>query len=86
MSKKAKGKSGRKRRYLGPHTPRKVPDGFVIVHNFVPTGEQRTWLGLGGFRAWGEPEENLPTLDYRVRPCDCGWAGLPHYNVVRGED
>jgi hypothetical protein len=85
MSGKPRERARLKGRYLS-RTPRKVPDGFVIVHNFIPIGRQRTLLGLDGFRAWTVPAGELKSPGPGLAPCDCGWAGLPHYNVVRGKD
>jgi hypothetical protein len=64
--------------------PKKIPDGWVLVHNQVVPQRR---LGLNGFRAWleklGSRDPSAPPL---VR-CECDWAGrnangeIPHYRV-----
>jgi hypothetical protein len=55
--------------------PKSVPTGRVLAHNPV-RHTINTLCGANGFRSWTWPIENKP--DHFV-PCDCGYAGLPHY-------
>ena len=60
-------------RYIPVGTsPRRVPMGRIIVHNFAPPGPN-VRSGLDGFRVWSD----VPAPEhYRVVECLCGWA--PH--------
>ena len=71
-------------RYVpGGCVPRNVRDGRLLVHNFVPTEEQATAIGYGGFRAFTVLESTR--RDWRR--CYCGFAPdvERHYtNATRG--
>ena len=67
-------------RYVS-RTPKKVPEGKIVVHNFPAPENPNREQGEGGFRIWtSTPHPNW------VR-CDCGWGpwlpehyrSRPHY-------
>jgi hypothetical protein len=56
--------------------PRHAPaEGRVIVHNCVHAEFEDQWPGSNGFRAWTQRPNEAP----KIKRCDCGWSGLPHY-------
>jgi hypothetical protein len=59
----------------GSGVPRQIPAGRVMCHNFPPPAKD-TPIGVNGFRCFTFPEQKLPS---NFHPCDCGYAGLPHY-------
>ena len=65
-------------RYYGIGIPHRIPGGRVLVHNHIQH-KVDTWCGERGFRAWTQK------LSDRLKSCKCGWSGLPHYRVRRGE-
>jgi hypothetical protein len=73
-------------RYVS-RTPRKVPEGRIVVHNHVrSTNEDGSFRspGIEGFRVW---TERANTLNRAV--CRCGWAPhlKEHYRVdLKGFD
>jgi hypothetical protein len=76
---------GRAMHYLSSQ-PRRVPPGFVLVHNHVLRNRVLAGLphpldGRGGWggRAW---LEEAP-LAARLARCDCGWLNRVHYWPVR---
>jgi hypothetical protein len=54
--------------------PTSVPKGMALVHNRV-LHSTRTRCGTRGFRAW------VQKSSADLKPCGCGWAGLPHYRI-----
>jgi hypothetical protein len=56
-------------RYIS-YIPKRIDEGQILVHNFVPTGAQREHVGLDGFRIW------LQRPEKRFKLCRCGFA--PH--------
>jgi hypothetical protein len=63
-------------RYVS-RVPKQVPKGLALVHNFQPAPMQGYNIGLGGFRCFYVPAEEMK----REKPCPCGWAPhLTHYN------
>ena len=56
-------------------TAEDIPAGHVLVHNNV-WHTTRTPHGIRGFRGW------FQKLSDKLEPCECGWAGLPHYRVA----
>lgn len=62
-------------RYCGRGTPRKVPAGRVLAHNWVRHTVDMPH-GINGFRCWTWAKGTQPRHFLR---CNCGWAGLPHY-------
>jgi hypothetical protein len=56
--------------------PQKIPKGQVLVHNNI-AHDENTPSGERGFRGWFE---RLPSRSNLVL-CECGWSGLPHYQM-----
>ena len=77
-------------RKLGMHyvpdgtVPPGIPTGYVLVHNHV-AHKRNTPSGTREFRGWFQDEvkgsKQIPPD--KLERCDCGWAGLPHFRVIR---
>jgi hypothetical protein len=62
------------------YVPRKIPPGWIVVHNHVrPNGFPILEVGDGGFRVFLA----RPDADVKYIRCGCGWAPLleTHYRV-----
>jgi hypothetical protein len=59
----------------GGTVPKSIGKGRVLMHNHV-RHSRNMQCGDNGFRAWTDtkPPEGF-------KPCQCGYAGLPHYSL-----
>jgi len=61
--------------------PTKIPTERILVHNKAAhaVGSRP---GIGGFRAWFQEQSDGKLIPgNKLVSCDCGWAGLPHYQL-----
>ena len=62
------------------NVPRQLPKGGrVLVHNCVHAEWQDQKPGVNGFHCW----TTRIGRHSNMKPCDCGWSGLPHYRIPR---
>ena len=69
-------KAVERRYWNGMTVPRKIPAGRVLVHNPVQATSVEQPHGMNGFRVWTQKPSHI-----LLKPCKCGWSGLPHYRV-----
>jgi hypothetical protein len=77
MSRVSRGCAEREMYYIH-QTPREVPLGLILMHNF-PRPTRRHKIGEDGWRVFFIPDKGR-----KRTPCNCGWApSLIHYGGAK---